>query len=370
MAAGGTYLRPVGLLYGDAARTAVAGNAALALTNTGISFTHFEIVTGARGGDARQLVAAGDLAKSGDQHVRQLIGRITEPRADFAGLLLDRPRLMGIVNVTPDSFSDGGRFASGKNAIRQGRLLAAEGADIVDIGGESTRPGAEFVSEQEEHDRVNHVVATLSGENICVSVDSRRSGIMRAALDAGARVINDISALEFDSKSASVVAEAGCPVVLMHVRGEPKTMQDNPQYSDVVTDVYDYLEGRVQAAVAAGIDRSKIVADPGIGFGKTFAQNLELLEHLTLFHMLGVPILVGSSRKGFIGAVTGVSDASKRAAGSVGAALASAMQGVQILRVHDVAETGQALKVWRRASGFGDKSVVGESISEIIGDAI
>jgi dihydropteroate synthase len=362
MVAGGIYLRPVGLLYGDTARAALADKAALPLTNTGISFTHFDIVSGPRESDTRQLAAAGDLAKSDDQQLLQLIGRITEPRSDFAGLSLARPLLMGIVNVTPDSFSDGGRFASGKNAIRQGRLLAAEGADIVDIGGESTRPGAETVSEQEEHDRVNHVVATLSGEDICVSVDSRRSAIMRAALDAGARIINDISALEFDPKSGPVVADAGCPVVLMHVKGEPKTMQDNPQYDDVVTDVYDYLEGRVEAAVAAGIDRSKIVADPGIGFGKTFAQNLELLENLTVFHMLGVPILVGASRKGFIGAVTGVSDASKRAAGSVGAALASVMQGAQILRVHDVAETGQALKVWRRASGFGDKSVVGEPI--------
>lgn len=366
MPAGDTYLRPVGLLYGDAARLAATDKSALPLTNSGVSFTHFDIISGSRESGARQLVAAGDLAKSSDQLVRQLIGRITMPRGDLAGLSLARHRLMGIVNVTPDSFSDGGRFASGKNAIRQGRLLAAEGADIVDIGGESTRPGAEIVSEQEEHDRVNHVVETLSDENICVSVDSRRAGVMRAALDAGARIINDISALEFDSKSASVVAEAGCPVVLMHVKGEPRTMQDNPQYDDVVMDVYDYLEKRIEAAVAAGIDRSKIVADPGIGFGKTFAQNLELLEYLTLFHMLGVPILVGASRKGFIGAVTGVSDASKRAAGSVGAALASVMQGVQILRVHDVAETDQALKVWRRASGFGDKSVVGESIGDTV----
>lgn len=362
MAAGGIYLRPVGLLYGDVARAAVADKIALPLTNTGISFTHIDILSGPKSGSARQVVAAADLAKSNDQQVRQSIARIAEPRGDFASLSLDIPRLMGIVNVTPDSFSDGGRFASGKNAIRQGRLLAAEGADIVDIGGESTRPGAETVSEQEEHDRVNHVVATLSGEDLCVSVDSRRSAIMREALASGAQIINDISALGFDSKSASVVAEARCPVILMHVKGEPKTMQDNPQYDNVVTDVYDYLEARVEAAVSAGIDRSKIVVDPGIGFGKTFAQNLELLEYLSLFHMLGVPILVGASRKGFIGAVTGVSDASKRAAGSVGAALASVMQGVQILRVHDVAETGQALKVWRRASGFGDKSVVGARI--------
>ena len=362
MAAGGPYLRPVGLLYGDIARTAVAEESALPLSNTGISFTHMDVISGGNNTSARRLVATTDLAKSDDKHVRQLLGRITEPRNDIAGLSLGRPLLMGIVNVTPDSFSDGGRFASGKNAIRQGRLLAAEGADIVDIGGESTRPGAETVSEQEEHDRVNHVVATLSKENFCVSVDSRRSVIMREALASGAQIINDISALEFDPQSVSVVAEARCPVVLMHVKGEPKTMQDNPRYDDVVTEVYDYLAGRVEVAVAAGIDRSRIVVDPGIGFGKTFAQNLELLEHLTLFHMLGVPILVGASRKGFIGAVTGVSDASKRAAGSVGAALASVMQGVQILRVHDVAETGQAIKVWRRASGFGDKSVVGEHI--------
>ncbi len=359
---GGLYLRPVGLLYGDTAVAAIADSKALSLGGSGVAFTQFDAFTGHRNDKSRTLLAAADLAKSDDPAITQLIERIVGPRAQFAGVSLDRPRLMGIVNVTPDSFSDGGKFASGKTAIRQSRLLAAEGADIIDIGGESTRPGAEDVSEEEEHNRVIHVIETLSGEGVPVSIDTRRANIMSAALEAGARIINDISALQFDPGSADVVAKAQCPVILMHVKGEPKTMQDNPQYEDVVADVFDHLLARVDAAVEAGIDRNRIVADPGIGFGKTFGQNLELLEYLSLFHMLGVPIMVGASRKGFIGAVTGVSDANERAAGSIGAALASVTQGVQILRVHDVAETRQAIDVWRRASGFGEKSVVGERV--------
>ncbi|MBL4756863.1 MAG: dihydropteroate synthase [Rhizobiales bacterium] len=359
---GRLYLRPVGLLYGDIALAAIAGGKGLSLAGSGVAFTHFDAFTGHRNDENRTLLAAPDLAKSDDPAIIRWIEQISGPRVQFAGISLDQPRLMGIVNVTPDSFSDGGKYASGKTAIRQSRLLAAEGADIIDIGGESTRPGAEDVSEEEEYSRVIHVVETLSGEGVRVSIDTRRANIMSAALEAGAQIVNDISALQFDAGSAAIVAKAQCPVILMHVKGEPKTMQNNPQYEDVVANVFDHLLARVEAAVEAGIDRSMIVADPGIGFGKTFGQNLELLEYLTLFHMLGVPILVGASRKGFIGAVTGVSDASERASGSVGAALASVMQGVQILRVHDVAETRQAIEVWRRASGFGEKSVVGERV--------
>lgn len=347
-----TYLRPVGLLYGDAARIALANNNALPLSNTGVAFTSVDLFRGSRRDKARVFVSAPDIAASSDSSISKAIERLTAPRPDYATLSLDRPRLMGIVNVTPDSFSDGGEFAAADTAIRHGRLLAAEGADIVDVGGESTRPGAREISEQEELDRVTGVVAALVESGALVSIDTRRANVMAKAVKAGASIINDVTAFTFDTASAGVAAQTGAPVVLMHIRGRPETMQDEPDYDDVVVEVFEYLAGRIDAAVAAGIDRNKIVADPGIGFGKTFEHNLELLQNMSVFHQLGVPIMAGASRKGFIGAVTGVSDAGKRVSGSIGAALAAAMQGVQFLRIHDVTETRQALEVWRKSSGM------------------
>jgi dihydropteroate synthase len=277
--------------------------------------------------------------------------RITAPRAPLVlgarTIRLDQPGVMGIVNATPDSFSDGGAFADAGAAASAGAAMAAAGAAIIDVGGESTRPGAASVWEGDEVERVLPVIQQLAAGGTAVSVDTRKSGVMRAAIGAGAGLVNDVSGLTWDPLATAVVAEAGVPVVLMHHQGDPQSMQDAPRYGDVLVEVYEWLEERVAAAEAAGIARAKILVDPGIGFGKTVAHNLELLNGLALFHGLGCGLVVGASRKRMIGALSGEAPADQRLAGSLALALQAASQGAQILRVHDVPETVQALKVWR-----------------------
>ena len=260
---------------------------------------------------------------------------------------LDQPQVMGIVNATPDSFSDGGQFADAGSAAEAGAHMAGQGAAIIDVGGESTRPGASVVWEGDEIDRVVPVIRQLSGGGAAVSVDTRKAAVMEAALGAGARLVNDVSALTFDPRSSEVVMAAGVPVILMHHQGDPQTMQDNPQYGDVLIEVYEWLEERIAAAEAAGIARDRILLDPGFGFGKTVAHNLELMNGLALFHSLGCPLVLGASRKRTIGALSNEAPADERLGGSIAFALKAIEQGAQIVRVHDVPETVQALKVWR-----------------------
>jgi dihydropteroate synthase len=258
-----------------------------------------------------------------------------------------RPLIMGIVNVTPDSFSDGGQHSSIDAAIAHARQLVSEGADILDIGGESTRPGANAISVQEECARVVPVIDGCRDLGVTISIDSRKADVMAAAVAAGATLINDVSALEYDPSSLNFVAESGLPVCLMHSLADPKVMQDNPSYDDVVADVMAYLRGRVEVCEAAGIARGNIIVDPGIGFGKTVDHNLLLIKSLSAFQALGCDILLGASRKSFIGRITHEPEASKRIIGSVAVALHGAQAGARILRVHDVKETRQALEIWR-----------------------
>src|SRR5687768_4140660 len=260
---------------------------------------------------------------------------------------LDQPQVMGVLNVTPDSFSDGGRFADAAAAAEAGADMAADGAAIIDVGGESTRPGAKPVWEGDETERIVPVIRQLAGSGAAVSIDTRKSEVMIAALGAGARLVNDVSALTFDPRSAETVAAAGVPVVLMHHQGSPETMQDSPRYEDVLVEVYLWLEERIAAAESAGIARPDILVDPGFGFGKTVAHNLELMNALALFHSLGCPLVLGASRKRTIGALSGEAPADQRLGGSIAFVLKAVEQGVQIVRAHDVVETVQALKVWR-----------------------
>lgn len=269
-----------------------------------------------------------------------VLARLTGVRA---GHDLGRPLVMGILNVTPDSFSDGGR--GGEPAA-----LVAAGADIVDVGAESTRPGAAAVEVEEELRRLAGVLPGLAG--VRWSVDTRKAAVMAAALDAGAGMVNDVSALTFDAGAMGLVAARGCPVVLMHHLGTPATMQAAPAYDDVLLDVYDWLAARIAACVAAGIGRERIVVDVGIGFGKSLAHNLALLRGLALFHGLGVPLLLGASRKALIAGIAGGVEVGARLPGSLALALHGAACGVQLLRVHDVGETVQALAVWRAARGM------------------
>jgi dihydropteroate synthase len=253
---------------------------------------------------------------------------------------------MGILNVTPDSFSDGGLRTDSRDAIAAGLAMAADGADIVDIGGESTRPGAAVVPPDVEQDRVLPVIRALAANGLCVSVDTRNASTMRAALAAGARIVNDVSALAHDPLSAAVVAEHACPVVLMHMRGTPATMTACAVYDDVVAEVRAELSTRIDAAVQAGIRPEQIAIDPGIGFAKRPAQSRSVLQGLPDLVSLGYPVLVGLSRKSFIGALTEEPEAARRLGGSLAAGLFAALRGAAILRVHDVRETVQALRVW------------------------
>ncbi len=255
------------------------------------------------------------------------------------------PSLMGILNVTPDSFSDGGDFLDVEAAVSFAEAMLDEGASVVDVGGESTRPGSEPVSSEEE---LRRVIPTVRGildacPDALVSVDTYRATVAEAALEAGAAIINDVSALRGDERIASVVAGAGCPVVLMHMRGEPKTMQDDPRYEDVVREVRDFLVKRAEHAIGAGVSPENVVLDPGLGFGKTLEHNLALLGNMGEIVELGFPVLVGVSRKGFIGEITGVGEAKERVLGTAAVSVMAYEQGARLFRVHDVRPNREAL---------------------------
>jgi dihydropteroate synthase len=260
---------------------------------------------------------------------------------------LDQPNVMGIVNATPDSFSDGGQFPDGIAAAEAGAAMAAEGAAIIDVGGESTRPGARSIWEGDEIERVVPVIRQLAAAGTAVSCDTRKADVMTAAVEAGARMINDVSALTYDARSAGVAASLNIPVVLMHHKGAPEVMQDDPRYDDVLVEIYLWLEERIEAALEAGVKREHILVDPGFGFGKNVGHNLELMNGLALFHSLGCPLVIGASRKRTIGALSNEAPADKRLGGSIAFAMKAVEQGAQIIRVHVVFETAQAVRVWR-----------------------
>jgi dihydropteroate synthase len=264
----------------------------------------------------------------------------------FAGLPLTRTLVMGVVNVTPDSFSDGGETLDPAAAVARGLAMLDEGADIIDVGGESTRPGAAPITAAEEIARVTPVIRALSKAGALVSVDTRRSAVMRAAIESGATIINDITALSGDPGSIQLVGEAGASVILMHMQGEPPTMQQAPHYNDAAYEVCDWLAERVAACEAAGIPPGRLAVDPGIGFGKTVGHNLEILADLDKYVALRCAIVVGVSRKSFIGRLSRGEQPRRRLAGSLAGALAAASRGADILRVHDVADTRQALAIW------------------------
>lgn len=323
-----TYVRPIPI--DDIAQP----DGAFVLAGGWCRFTHVELL---QRGAAPQVVPASQVDPD-------TLDRLIAPRTALAGIAMDRPRLMGILNVTPDSFSDGGDHLDPDAAVEAAGKMAEDGVDILDIGGESTRPGADFVPPDQEIARTAPVITALSAAGLApISIDTRKTDVARAALAAGAQILNDVSAMSFDQDMAHLAAESGAPICLMHAQGDPKTMQAAPSYDDVLLDVYDFLADRIAAAEAAGIQRARIIADPGIGFGKTLQHNLALLVRLSLFHGLGVPILLGASRKRFIGTIGGQEDAKARMPGSIAVALAGIQQGVQILRVHDIAETKQAV---------------------------
>jgi len=356
--AAGFWLRPVAPLSGPSARAAIGDRRAMPLAGSGagLAFTELEIVIRDADSETGMATAVAPVAEARrwasshgwSQRFEALLQALGAPRESWAGLDFSRPRIMAIVNVTPDSFSDGGDHLDAAAAVASGKAMLAAGADILDIGGESTRPGSAPVTPAEEIHRIEPVIRELADAGALISVDTRNAATMRAALAAGARIINDVTALTGDPASLEVAAESRAPVVLMHMLGEPRTMQDDPVYASAPLDVLEYLQARIDACMAAGIPRSAIAVDPGIGFGKRLRHNQQLLGHLSLLHLTGCPILLGASRKSFISSTVSRGEPPKnRLPGSIAAALAALDQGVQLLRVHDVAETWQAVEVWR-----------------------
>jgi dihydropteroate synthase len=327
-------IEPLALLHGPAAAEAVVAGHAAWLAGGPAAFALGRMI-----GDSL-IRPVRDLPPDA-------VARISQAPSRWAGLPTGRPLVMGVVNVTPDSFSDGGLHAASDRAVEAGLGLVAAGADLIDVGGESTRPGAQPTPPEVERARLLPVVRALAGAGIAISADTRNAATMAAALDAGARIVNDVSALAYDPQSLPTVVARRCPVVLMHMRGVPATMQSLARYDDVAADVTRELAASLAAAEVAGIDRANVALDPGIGFAKGPGHNEELLARLPLLLNLGCRVLVGVSRKGFIGRLSGEAVARRRLPGSLAAGLAALLGGAAILRVHDVAETVQALAVWR-----------------------
>jgi dihydropteroate synthase len=346
------YLRPIAIAHSPQSEEGEAVRLAGGLTYA----SRFALIARAGGKIAARTrysvpelrAALGDLPDAAREQWDNLQRLHAPLQLGARTIRLDQPQVMGILNITPDSFSDGGQFMDNPEVAHAHAAAMVEGgAAIVDVGGESTRPGAAAVWEGDELKRVIPAVERLAAAGAAISVDTRRVAVMEAALAAGAHLINDVSALRHDPRSLEFAARSGAPVVLMHAPGEGEDLHANANYADVVLDVFDWLAARRDAAIAAGIPRDKIVLDPGIGFGKSMADNLSLLNALPLFHALGQPLLVGASRKRMIGALDNEAPAHQRLGGSVALAVKAMDAGAQLLRVHDVAETVQAARVWR-----------------------
>jgi dihydropteroate synthase len=347
-----TLLRPVGLIAGKAAQRALQTGFARPLAGGPLAFTALEII----GREKRSICSVTNLPPEFEAQLAALAG----PRPVFAGLTLDRPRLMGIVNATPDSFSDGGAHSLPEAAVRHGSLLLESGADFIDVGGESTRPGAEPVSREEQIRRIEPVVRALADRGVLVSIDTRDPGVMEAAFAAGAQIVNDISALAAPG-AIEATARAGTSAILVHMQGDPRTMQEKPHYENVTIEVVQFLASRIADCAGAGIPAERLAIDPGIGFGKTGRHNAQLLDELAVLHVLSVPVVLGASRKGWIGALE-TRLPSERIGGSLAAALAGLDRGAQILRVHDVAQTRQALEAWERLNCGPRKRQTGRTL--------
>jgi dihydropteroate synthase len=337
------YLIPRGLISGPAAARAGEAGVALPLAGGPLAFALAEAIERKAGeeGHRRPMTLAEARAFAPDQ-----VEGLGKPRPHWAGFDLKRPLIMGVVNVTPDSFSDGGDFAEASHAIDHARAMLAAGADIVDVGGESTRPGAQPVPPEQEAARVLPVVRALAHAGAMVSIDTRHAAVMGQAVEAGAGIINDVTALTGDPDSARIAARTGAAIVLMHMLGDPQTMQADPRYADVTCDLLDYFAQRLAELEKIGADRARIAIDPGIGFGKTVQHNLRLLDELAAFQAFGCPVLLGASRKSFIGRLSKDEKPKQRLPGTLAAHQMGYDRGVQIIRAHDVAEAFQARAVW------------------------
>jgi dihydropteroate synthase len=348
------YLRPTGFVESPQRHEGET----LRLAGTMLWFSQIEYITRDGSTTQRQLVPINGwqaftaaLPETSRARCAQLLERITTPRATLQmggrTITLDQPHVMAIINATPDSFSDGGKNTDLEVAAQAASAMLHAGAAIIDIGGESTRPGAELVPDGEELARVEPLIRKLAATGTAISIDTRKASVMEGAVEAGATMINDISALLYDKRAAEVAQKSDIPIVLMHAPSQSSDPHKNGVYDDVVYDVFDWLEQRVSEVEAAGLARDKILVDPGIGFGKSLSDNLAIINNLAIYHGLGCAILFGASRKRMIGALSNAAEAADRLGGSIFLAMKAVEQGAHIVRVHDAAETVQAIQVWR-----------------------
>jgi dihydropteroate synthase len=344
------YVRPTNIVFGQKAKFFVDKKKARPLCGLeNVAFLSIEILTRQSESNLVEEYSIEQLEKVNFRDKIDLdLNKISSKRNSILNLDLKKPVLMGVLNVTPDSFSDGGKYNDTIRAIDHVKRMIDSGADIIDVGGESTRPGAKNVNEQEEISRVTEIIQLIKKifPTQLVSLDTRKSKVMQHGVDIGIDILNDVSALDFDNESYQVVKNSNKPIILNHSQGIPENMQDNPIYNNVLLDIYDYFEKKIKFLKDNGIKDEQIIIDPGIGFGKTLDHNLQIISKISLFHSLGYPIMVGASRKSFIGKIMGYKDNPQRLGGTIASVLHSYLQGIQLFRVHDIQEIREALKVY------------------------
>jgi dihydropteroate synthase len=344
------YVRPTNIVFGQKAKFFVDKKKARSLCGLeNVAFLSIEILTRQSESNLVEEYSIEQLEKVNFRDKIDLdLNKISSKRNSILNLDFKKPVLMGVLNVTPDSFSDGGKYNDTIRAIDHVKRMIDSGADIIDVGGESTRPGAKNVNEQEEISRVTEIIQLIKKRfpTQLVSLDTRKSKVMQHGVDIGIDILNDVSALDFDNESYQVVKNSNKPIILNHSQGIPENMQDNPIYNNVLLDIYDYFEKKIKFLKDNGIKDEQIIIDPGIGFGKTLDHNLQIISKISLFHSLGYPIMVGASRKSFIGKIMGDQDNPQRLGGTIASVLHSYLQGIQLFRVHDIQEIREALKVY------------------------
>ena len=344
------YIRPTNIVFGQKANYFIQAGTAKSLCGLeDVGFLSVEILNRQTDGNTVEEYSVLELEGLDFRNeIESDLNKITSKRNNIYNLNLKNPILMGVLNVTPDSFSDGGKYNTTFRALDHVKSMIDFGAHIIDVGGESTRPGAKSVSEQDEITRVSETIQLIKKKypNQLISLDTRKSKVMQHGLSIGVDMLNDVSALDFDPKSYQVVKDSGKPIVLNHSQGIPEDMQNNPTYENVLLDIFDYFENKIKFLKDNGIKDEQIIIDPGIGFGKTLEHNLEIISKISLFHSLGYPIMVGPSRKSFIGKIMGEKDNPQRLGGTIASVLYSYLQGIQLFRVHDIQETSEALKVY------------------------
>ena len=342
------YTRVCNFTYGTLSKKLVDKKKNLPLNdNKEFSFSQIEIITR----DSKKIIDLKDikkLPKTLKEKINKDLKIIIKKNKNFSNLNFKKiPNIMGILNITPDSFSDGGKFNKKKKGLNHAFNLFKFGADIVDVGGESTRPGSKSISEKEEWNRIEKIIKRI-GKKIPLSLDTRKANIMNKGIKIGIKLINDVSGLSYDSKTVDVLKKNKSPFIIQHSQGSPENMQNNPKYKDELLDIYDFFEEKIEFLRSKGIKHNNIIVDPGIGFGKNLQHNINLIKRVSIFHTLGFPILLGLSRKKFIKDLSGKNDTKERMGGTIASSLYSMMQGVQIIRIHDVNELRQSIKVFRQ----------------------